>query len=181
MIINKQRTLIASPGQTADAAFAAFATTRLDESYRLARLILRDEHEAQDATHDAFVAAWRKWRTLRDPERVDAWFGRILVNSCRERLRRRARRPTLPLPDEPQLHATDPYRHSDNRDALARAFPRLTADQRIAVVLRFYRDLSVDDIARLVGAPRGTVKSRLHHAMRQLREALQQDGYRGES
>jgi len=79
------------------------------------------------------------------------------------------------------MHATDPYRHSDNRDALARVFPRLTADQRIAVVLRFYRDLSVDEIARLVGAPQGTVKSRLHHAMRQLREALQEDGYRGES
>ena len=59
MIINKQRTLIANPGETADDAFAAFAATRLDESYRLARLILRDDHEAQDATHDAFAAAWQ--------------------------------------------------------------------------------------------------------------------------
>ncbi len=112
MIINRQRALIANPGETTDGAFAAFAAARLDESYRLARLILLDDHEAQDATHDAFAAAWQKWRTLRDPERVDAWFGRILVNACRERLRRHARRPTVPLPDEPQLHANDPYRQS---------------------------------------------------------------------
>ncbi len=78
-------------------AFAAFAAARLDESYRLARRILGDDHEAQDATHDAFVAAWRNRRALRHPERVDAWFGRILVNACRERLRRGARRPTVVL------------------------------------------------------------------------------------
>ena len=167
---------MATDGESAGDAFAAFTAARLDESYRLARRILRDDHEAQDATHDAFVAAWRNWHALRDPERVDAWFGRILLNACRQRLRGVARRPTAVLPAELPGLAGDPYRHSDDRDAIGRAFRTLSPDQRIAVVLRFYRDLSVDEIARLVGSPSGTVKSRLHHAMRQLRDALQTDG-----
>ena len=70
-----------------DAAFLALANEHLDRAYRLARAILRDPAEAQDATHDAFVQAWRKWETLRDPERFEAWFDRILVNTCRNRLR----------------------------------------------------------------------------------------------
>jgi RNA polymerase sigma-70 factor (ECF subfamily) len=176
MDIGKHRTLTGTDGETADNAFAAFTESRLDESYRLARLILRDDHEAQDATHDAFVAAWRNRQALRDPERVNAWFGRILVNACRQRLRMAGRRPTAVLPEEIPGPTGDPYRHSDDRDAIGRAFRTLNPDQRIAVVLRFYRDLSVAEIARLVRSPSGTVKSRLHHAMRQLREALQTDG-----
>ncbi|HUH17213.1 MAG TPA: RNA polymerase sigma factor [Methylomirabilota bacterium] len=175
-LIIKHRTLDDTGAEPAEAAFAALAAERLDESYRLARLILRDGQEAQDATHDAFVAAWRKRTTLRDPHRVDAWFGRILVNACRQRLRAQARRPTSLLPDEPAVPTADPYRPSEDRDEIEGAFRTLNPDQRIAVVLRFYRDLPVDEVARLVGAPSGTVKSRLHHAMRQLRSALQTDG-----
>jgi RNA polymerase sigma-70 factor (sigma-E family) len=157
-------------------AFADLAADRLDESYRLARLIMRDEQEAQDATHDAFVAAWRNRSALRDADRIDAWFGRIVVNACRQRLRRRKRRPEMNLRDAPELAGPDdPYRTSADRDAIARAFEGLNADQRIAVVLRFYRDLPVDEIARLVGTRPGTVKSRLHHAMRRLRTELEED------
>ena len=83
-------------GQKADARVASFDTLarrNLDSApYRLAALILRDPVEAQDATHDAFVQAWQKWSSLRDLDRFDAWFGRILVNVCRDRLRRGRRR-----------------------------------------------------------------------------------------
>jgi RNA polymerase sigma-70 factor (ECF subfamily) len=68
-------------------AFRRLADQHLDEAYRLATAILHDEADAQDATHDAFERAWRKWSTLRDESRFDAWFGRILVNECRDRLR----------------------------------------------------------------------------------------------
>src|SRR5712671_5118381 len=62
-------------------AFRRFADSHLDAAYRLARAILRDPGEAQDATHDAFIQAWRKWSTLRDQTRFEQWFDRILVNS----------------------------------------------------------------------------------------------------
>ena len=77
----------AGEGASRDRAttFATLADGHLDEAYRLARLIVGDASEAEDATHDAFVAAWRGWGRLRDPGRFDAWFGRILVNTCRNR------------------------------------------------------------------------------------------------
>lgn len=146
---------------------------RLDESYRLARLILRDAQEAEDATHDAFVRAWRDHHRLRDTDRFDAWFGRILVNACRDALRRRRHRRHDDLAGTAEPAAPhDAHRQVHERDALERAFSRLSPDHRIAVVLRFYRDLPVEDVARLVGSPVGTVRSRLHYGLKQLRSAL---------
>lgn len=173
MAIRPQESLQASHTDTATRDFSSLVAQRLDDSYRLARLILRNDEDAEDATHDAFLAAWRNRRALRDTERLDAWFSRILINACRQRLRQRIRRPTTPLlPDEPRTTAVDPYHASDDRQAIARAFESLTGDQRVVIVLRFYRDLPVDRIAHLLQIRPGTVKSRLHQATRRLREAL---------
>jgi DNA-directed RNA polymerase specialized sigma24 family protein len=73
------------------AAFMRLADGHLDAAYRMARAILRDPVDAQDATHDAFLQAWRKWSTLRDPARFEQWFDRILVNTCRNRLQHASR------------------------------------------------------------------------------------------
>jgi DNA-directed RNA polymerase specialized sigma24 family protein len=60
-------------------------------AYRLALAILGDDLEAEDAAQDAFTLAWRRRATLRDPDKFEAWFTRILVNVCRDRLRRKTR------------------------------------------------------------------------------------------
>jgi RNA polymerase sigma-70 factor (ECF subfamily) len=73
------------------AAFDAIASSRLPDAYRLAAAILGNEGEAADATQEALVAAWRELPQLRDPDRFDAWFRRILVNECRMTIRRRGR------------------------------------------------------------------------------------------
>ena len=160
-----------------EVAFATFVEQRLLQQYRLAAVILGDPLEAQDATHDAFELAWRRWDSLRDPVRLEAWFGRILVNVCRDRLRRRRRTVTdisAELADT--LAGPDVYRRSADRDEIARAFAALNPDQRVVVVLRFYADLRVDQIAEHVGAPAGTVKSRLHNALQALNAALTPPG-----
>jgi RNA polymerase sigma factor (sigma-70 family) len=174
---NAGRTLAADAEAARAAAFERLVEARLDDTYRLARLILRDEQEAEDATHDAFVRAWQQHGRLRDPDRFDAWFARIVVNACRDRLRRRklrrhddlARAAATPAPH-------DAHQAVDDRDALGRAFAALSPDHRIAVVLRYYRDLPVEEVARAVGAPIGTVRSRLHYALRHLREVLGDEG-----
>lgn len=154
--------------------FATLADRQLDRAYHLAAMILGSRTEAEDATHDAFVAAWRGFGSLRDPGRFDAWFDRILVNACRDRLRRRRRHPVVDLSDA----LADPPAPGDvataaaDRDAIARGLERLTPDQRIVVCLRFYRDLSIDEIADRVRVPAGTVKSRLHYALRDLGAAI---------
>ena len=158
---------LSQPASQAD-AFRRLADRRLDGAYRLARAILHDAADAEDATHDAFVTAWRSWATLRDPARFDAWFDRILVNVCRNRLRWAARHRSADLTAEMGGGGKDPYRATGDRDAIEQALRALSAEQRIVVVLRFYRDMQLDDIATWMGIPTGTVKSRLHHALRRL-------------
>ncbi len=153
------------------AAFLRLADAHLDASYRLARAILRDQAEAQDATHDAFVQAWRKWSTLRDPSRFQQWFDRILVNICRERLRA----PHRQVPDisaELVFAPGDPFGQAHDRDVLANAIAMLSPDHRVVVALRFYRDLTVEDIASRLGIPAGTVHSRLHYALKRLHTVI---------
>lgn len=160
-------------------AFRALADEHLDASYGLAWVILGQRVEAEDATHDAFVTAWRKWSTLRDPDLFQHWFDRILVNTCRNRLRHVARWRTRNLSSELESFASDPYAATHDRAWLWPALARLAPEQRVVVALRFYRDLSIDQIAARLDVPSGTVKSRLHRALRELRVGLDDDDPRG--
>lgn len=159
--------------QTAERAkaFLRLADQHLDAAYRLARVILRDATDAQDATHDAFEQAWRKWSTLRDSARFEPWFDRILVNTCRDRLRS-ARRQVKDISTEVVITPGDPFARAHDRDVLANALAALSPDQRIVVALRFYRDLPVDEIGTRLGIPAGTVQSRLHYALKRLHSSI---------
>ena len=153
------------------AAFTRLADDHLDRAYRLARAILRDPTEAQDATHDAFVQAWRKWETLRDPTRFEQWFDRILVNTCRDRLRA-SRWQATDISAEVAAASGDPFGQANDRDVLGAAIAALSPDHQVVVALRFYRDLTIEDIASRLGIPSGTVQSRLHYALKRLHEAI---------
>jgi RNA polymerase sigma-70 factor (ECF subfamily) len=164
---------------TRDAAFRQLADRHLEASYRLACAILGSPAEARDATHDAFVQAWRKWSTLRDPARFEHWFDRILVNTCRNRLKRSARWRTRDLSDDLAPAKGDPLGQALDRDVLNAAMARLSPDHRLVVTLRFYRDLTVEEIARQLGIRAGTVHSRLHYAMKRLHAALDESDAKG--
>ena len=155
-----------------DAAFVRLADEHLDNAYRLARAILRDPVEAQDATHDAFVQAWRKWATLRDEAKFEPWFDRILVNICRNRLRI-TRRQATDISAEVALATGDHTGHAEDRDLLGAAIATLSPDHQLVVALRFYRDLTVAEIATRLGVPEGTVQSRLHYALKRLHNAIE--------
>jgi RNA polymerase sigma-70 factor (ECF subfamily) len=154
-----------------DAAFVGLADRHLDRAYRLARAILRDPTEAQDATHDALVQAWQKWESLRDPERFEPWFDRILVNTCRNRLRGRRAQAT-DISAEIALATGDHVSRMEDREVVGAAIAELSPDHQVVVALRFYRDLTVDDIALRLGIPPGTVRSRLHYALKQLHQVI---------
>jgi RNA polymerase sigma-70 factor (ECF subfamily) len=160
-------------------AFRRLAEGHLDAAYRLARAILRDPGEAQDATHDAFLQAWRKWSTLKDPTRFEQWFDRILVNSCRNRLRHASRWQATDISAEVVMAAGDPFGQTSDRDILGPAIATLSADHRIVVALRYYRDLSIDEIANRLAIPAGTVHSRLHYALERLHIAIDTANARG--
>jgi RNA polymerase sigma-70 factor (ECF subfamily) len=156
-------------------AFRLMTARQLDKAYRLAWAILGDAQEAEDATQDAFASAWRNRNKLRDVEKLEAWLGRILVNSCRDRLRRRSRDRAAQALDPSRLPpVADHSEEASSRDELARALDCLDPDHRIVVILRFWADLTVEDIAQRIGIAEGTVKSRLHHSMQLLRAALKE-------
>jgi RNA polymerase sigma-70 factor, ECF subfamily len=163
-------TVVEQPTERA-AAFLRLAEHHLDAAYRLARAILRDATEAQDATHDAFEQAWRKRSTLRDPARFEPWFDRILVNACRDRLRSAKRQPT-DISAEVAIGSGDPYGQAHDRDVLANAIATLPAEHRIVVALRYFADLPIEAIASRLGVPEGTVNSRLHYALKRLHAAI---------
>jgi RNA polymerase sigma-70 factor (ECF subfamily) len=166
------RPALAEPLTERAQAFLRLADEHLDAAYRLARAILHDATDAQDATHDAFEHAWRKWSTLRDPSRFEPWFDRILVNTCRDRLRSTSRRATTDISVEVATTAGDEFGQAHDRDVLATAIARLSPDHRVVVALRYYRDLPVEEIAKRLGIPAGTVQSRLHYALKRLHAAI---------
>lgn len=159
-----------------DVAFAELLDLDGDRCYAIAYRILRDVERAQDAVQQAFLLAWRELPRLRNPERFEVWLHRLLVNACYEEFRRYRRWSTnvraLPV-DGPS--APDETVSIDDRDALERAFRRLSPEHRAVVVLHHHAGMPLASIAEVAGVPVGTVKSRLHTATRLLRDALAVD------
>jgi RNA polymerase sigma factor (sigma-70 family) len=151
---------------------SGLVTARVADAFRLARAILLDDAEAEDAVQEASLAAWRRRDTLRDQARFEPWFDRILINQCRDQLRRRRRAVHVAAPPI-GFEPAGPRPETGTDADLDRALDMLDADHRIVVLLRYWQDRSVDDIADRVGIPAGTVKSRLHHALRAMRASLE--------
>lgn len=159
----------AAPPLTADDAVRGLLFARIDDAYRLATFILRDPLAAEDAVQEAALLAWDRRKSLRDIRTADGWFTRILVNVCRDELRRRARRARVI--DLQPAKSRGPAA-SDADAELRPAITRLTPDEQSLLALRFGRELTVPEIAAQLTIPEGTVKSRLHYALAHLRAAL---------
>lgn len=152
------------------AVFGRLLDAELLRNYRLASVILGNRLDAEDATHDAALRAWKRLDSLHDHQSFGAWFQRILINICRRRIAKR--RPSIfSIEDE----AADPIGAIAEQDALARAMVRLTLDHRTVIALRYLEDLSEAQIAQRTGIRIGTVKSRLHYALSALRAAYEAD------
>jgi RNA polymerase sigma-70 factor (ECF subfamily) len=158
------------------AAYVDLIRVRQDHLFATAQRVLRDIDRAEDALQDALVIAWRDLRGLRDPDRFDAWLQRLLINVCinhatRER-RRTANLRVLPV-DGPA--GPDDLLSVADRDLLERGFRRLPPEQRAILVLNHYLGYAPSEIAETLGIPAGTARSRLHHAHRAMRAALEAD------
>jgi RNA polymerase sigma-70 factor, ECF subfamily len=157
-------------------AFAELAAARADRFLAASHRILRDLALAEDATQQALLSIWRDLPQLRDPARFDAWSYRLLLRACyAEASRSRRWTPNLRLLPADEPMATDGLATIFDRDQLERGFRRLSVDHRAVLVLRHYLDMPFSEIAEVLGIPEGTVASRIHHAIRGLRAALDAD------
>ena len=156
--------------------FVALVGPWVAEMYRVAAAIVGSA-EAADVTQDALVDAWRGFSRLRDRGRVRPWLHAIVANRAMKQIRAWRRRPrTINVePDNRATVASDVAGEVLERDRLDRAFDRLSAEQRVCLALRYSLDLTVPQIATTLSIPEGTVKSRLHAGLTQLREALAED------
>lgn len=146
----------------------------------ICRRILGDPDEAQDVAQEAFIRAYRALATFRGDGPFGAWVTRIAVRLAVARLA--ARRDALRVhPVEADGWAAllgpgdDPEARTlglERRRAIEAAIAALPPPQREVVALRFYGDLSIEEIAHTTSTPLGTVKSRLHRALASLRERL---------
>ncbi|MGH3326382.1 MAG: RNA polymerase sigma factor SigM [Streptomycetales bacterium] len=147
-------------------AFSELVRRHRDRLWAVALRTLGDPDEAADAVQDALISAFRAAHTYRGQASVTTWLYRIVVNACLDRVRRRAARPAVSLPDEDTLsreasaYHDDPIERRETRLEVARALAALPVEQRAALVLVDMQGFSVDEAARILGVAPGTVKSR---------------------
>jgi RNA polymerase sigma factor (sigma-70 family) len=156
-------------------AFSQLVKASLGRLTGVANLILRDPDRAQDAVQDALFMAWRDLRALRDPDAWDGWLHRLTVRACYKVARKERRRSQIEVhvtlvqrSAEPQDASTDVV----ERDWLGRELSRLDLDQRAVLVLHYYLDLPVSQVADILDIPYGTAASRLHRGLESMRSSM---------
>ena len=147
--------------------FAAAVTQHSRRMYRAARSVLDSDADAEDAVSQAVLQAWQSADKLRNKAAVRPWLVKIAVN-CAYVLRRKQGKVVYldDLPQEPAAPETPQY------GGLWEAVCTLPPERRVVVTLFYYEDMTVEEIAKCLGIPQGTVKSRLSRARKQLKEML---------
>jgi RNA polymerase sigma factor (sigma-70 family) len=165
-------------------AFGELVALHQEVAFRVAFLVLGDAAEAEDAAQEAFVKAYRALGSFRAGEPFRPWLLRIAANQARNRRRSAGRREGLRLrAAERWTDATEPSAESaalraERRRELLTAIDALPRDDRVVLAARYFLDLSEAETAAVIGAARGTVKSRLSRARARLHERLLAAGWR---
>ena len=162
-------------------AFAFLVETYETSVYRLALRMCGNAHDAEEVAQEAFVAAWKGMPAFRGESKFSSWLYQLTTNAAIDFLRREKRhRATTPIEDEVDLAAPGTPQQAaeaaEVRQALQQALDTLTPEHREIFLLRQMRQLSYEEIGRLLGLEAGTVKSRLSRAKKQLREILTKKG-----
>ncbi len=140
----------------------------IDPAFRLAFAMLHDAQAAEDAVQEASFTAWRKVARLNDPTRLRAWFLGVVANKCRNARRRKWEAEVrVGLPEE--LSVVSAEDRSLQGADLRRALAKLAYDDRLVVVLYFYLDMPLDEVAVVVGSSLPATRARLYRSVRRLR------------
>ena len=177
----ENRELIAKAQKGDRGAFESLVKLHEKNVYNLALKLLKNRDDALDAAQDAFLKAWISIKSFRGESKFSSWLYQLTTNACLDLLRREKRhRAATPLEDEMELAADSTPQQAaeaaELRESLQQALDSLTPEHRQIFLLRQMRQLSYDEIGRLLGLESGTVKSRLNRAKKQLRQILLQQG-----
>jgi RNA polymerase sigma-70 factor (sigma-E family) len=154
-------------------SFEEFVALRLSALLRYATVVTWDPHLAEDVTQDVLVRAQQRWSRIAGLESPEAYLKRMIVNEFLSWRRRRAARPMSPERLEASATAVPDHGSSwGERDAMWRLIATLPAKQRAVVALRFYEDMSYEEIAEVLGCRAVTARSQVSRALLTLREQL---------
>jgi len=156
----------------------------LVEQYRgtlfgTAYFMIRDRGLAEDAVQEALIQMWKHLPSLRLQGSIKIWLIRIVVNQVKQQFRKK-RLPTVPLEQTPEPidnsnSAETAMIRDEDRQQIRQALEMLPTDQRETIVLRYFSELTVPEVARVLGEREGTIKSRLSRALHRLGEILRGD------
>jgi RNA polymerase sigma-70 factor (ECF subfamily) len=153
-------------------SFAALIEPLLDSAYRLAAVMLADRSSAEDAVQEASIKAWRKLRQLRgDLKSLRPWFLSIVANECRMAKRER----WWSVLKVAEIPASSPGPDPGGSADLHQALLRLNPEERLPLVLHFYLDLPIDEVAMALRVSPSAAKSRIYRAAKRLRSDLTQE------
>lgn len=174
-VVTMQRELVERAIGGDREAFSNLMEASVSRQYAAATLILRDVDRAQDAVQEALVSAWKGLSALRNPDAWDAWLYRLTVRACFQAARREKRRKLVELhvmPGPGPTGADDTLTAMVERDRLERELDLLPIDQRAVIVLRFFLDLPLDEVANILDIPIGTAKSRQYRGLAAMRSSM---------
>lgn len=154
-----------------DEAFLAVILLHKDALFRTALAYLKNEEDALEAVQEVTFRAYEKINTLRQPEYVKTWLVRIMMNDCRDRLRKQKR---LVFNEEKLLQhgISDDFTYLEIEEALA----TLSEEQRELIHLRYLHEIKIKDIADMTAVPESTVKTRLYKTLAKLKTYFSEKG-----
>ena len=183
--MNQEQQWIRAAQQGDSAAFEQLLLLYQQKIYHLALRTCGDPHDAEEATQEAFLSAWKNLPSFRGESSFSTWLYRLTVNACNDLFRKnKASAANVALEDEEaalQVPDTAPgpeesLQRKETQQAVQDALQQLSPEHRQVLLLRELQQLSYDEIAAVLDMDLGTVKSRIHRARNQLREILLKTG-----
>lgn len=142
--------------------------------YKIAFSYLKDEDKVLDVMQDAIVIAFHKIKSLRDNNLFYSWYAKILINLCRKHLKQEKR--IILLNSKEEIIDIEKPIFTDFSIDIKSSLSKLNYKFREVILLRYYADLSIQHIAKILNCPEGTVKSRIHYGLRLLKQYLDEGG-----
>ena len=168
----RERELVLSAQRGSHDAFAELVRAHQRRAYAVARAIVLDHHDAEDAVQEGFLHAYRALARFRPGEPFGAWLHRIVANAALDLQRRRKVRVAGVFSETLAMPFHDPAESDELRRRLTAALERLTERQRSVIVLHDVEGFRHAEIGEMLGIPEGTARSDLHHARATLRRLL---------
>lgn len=136
--------------------------------YKLAYVYMKNEHDAMDAVEDMILVLYQNIHKLRKPESFRSWSMKILVNICKKNLKRKKENITL----EDIYEGENVFEDLEGRLMVQNAVKKLKPKYIEVIKLRYYLDMSYEEMAEVLGIPKGTVKSRLFNGLKKLKKEI---------